>query len=43
MPNIDNNLPKDFLEQLEKVSKGELNLTKKKEHPSEFDDNGSGK
>ena len=43
VPNIDNNLPKDFLEELERMPVGNLNLTRQRDHPSEFDDNGKGK
>ena len=43
VPNIDNNLPKDFLEELESMPVGELNLTRQRDHQSEFDDNGRGK
>ena len=43
VPNIDNNLPQDFLEELKKMPVGDLNLTRSRDHPSEFDDNGNGK
>ena len=43
VPNIDDNLPKDFLEDLEKINKGDLQLTKKSDYVSEFDDGDRGK
>ena len=43
VPNIDNNLPQDFIDELNKMPVGELNLTRSRDHPSEFDDNGNGK
>ena len=43
VPIIDDNLPKDFLEDLEKLNKGNLQLTRVRDHPSEFDDEGRGK
>ena len=41
--NIDNNSPQDFLDEIKKILVGELNLTRQRDHPSEFDDNGKGK
>ena len=43
VPNIDNNLPQDYLDELKSMPVGELNLTRQRDHPSEFDDNGKGK
>jgi histone deacetylase 1/2 len=43
VPIIDDNLPKDFLEDLEKLNKGNLQLTRVRDHPNEFDDEGRGK
>ncbi len=43
VPIIDDNLPQDFLEDLEKLNKGNLQLTRVKDHPNEFDDEGRGK
>lgn len=40
VPIIDMNLPKDYLEDLEKLNKGNLVLTKHRDHASEFDDDG---
>ena len=40
VPNIDNNLPKDFLEELNSMPVGELNLARSRDHPSEFYDDG---
>lgn len=43
VPNIDNNLPEDYLQELEIVSKGKLELTRSKDYECEFDDGGRGK
>ena len=43
VPIIDNKLPWDYVELLEKVNKGHLEMTKMRDHPSEFDDDGRGK
>lgn len=43
VPNIDNNLPQDYIEDLEKVNKGDLQLSRKRDRPDEFDDLGRDK
>ena len=43
VPNGDNNLPKDYLEELEQLPIANLSKTRTRDHPSEFDDEGRDK
>jgi hypothetical protein len=43
VPNGDNNLPKDYLEELEQLPIANLSKSRTRDHPSEFDDEGRDK